>query len=123
MGAPVTLTTPRLGNPAVDDRVSRSNPLPVFVTDGESSIAPIGYQQIVEPETSTGLIVPNGATFALIQNNGAQPARWRDDGPAPTTTMGLRIRAGDEREYRGNLSALKFIREAAGVTLDVNYYA
>lgn len=88
-----------------------------------ANYTPKGYQQIVSPAASTPLTVPTGATVAIIQNNGAQPARWRDDGTAPTTTLGQRIAAGDTLTYDGTLTAFRVIQEAAGVTLDVLYYA
>lgn len=92
------------------------------ITVSARNYTPLGYQQISEPATSTALIVPTNAKFAFVQNNGSQPARWRDDGQAATASTGQRIPAGQTLTYDGNLSAFRVIREAAGVTLDILYY-
>jgi hypothetical protein len=90
-----------------------------------ASYTPMGYQQLSNATlaVSTPLTVPAGATVAIIQNNGTQPARFRDDGVAPTATTGQRIAAGEFYTYDGNLSAMRLIREADGVTLDIAYYS
>lgn len=92
---------------------------------GSSQDTPLGYQQIANTTlaASSALTAPNGAKKAVIQNNGSQPARWRDDGQAPTASTGLRLPPGDELVYEGSLSAIRLIREADGVTIDVAYYA
>jgi guanyl-specific ribonuclease Sa len=84
-----------------------------------------GYQQIVEPTTVTALTIPANTTYALVQNNGTQPARYRFDGVDPTASLGMRLPASGHIQIRGAaaLAAAKFIREAAGVTLDIQYYA
>lgn len=92
---------------------------------GSGSLAtPKGYQQILNTSLTSAqaLTVPTGAARALIQNNGSQNARYRDDGSAPTATVGARLIAGQALDYRGPLSALQFIREADGATLDILYY-
>lgn len=96
----------------------------VGIPTSEAVRSPTGYQQIVEPQSSTALTVPSNTTLALVQNNGTQPVRYRIDGPSPTTSMGMRINAGEELELIGAsaVSAAKFIREAQGVTLDVQFY-
>lgn len=90
----------------------------------ETALTPKGYQQLTNDNlaTSQALTVPTGATSATIQNNGSQPARFRDDGVAPTSSAGQRIPAGEAFQTDRGLSALRFIREADGVTLDIAYY-
>lgn len=85
---------------------------------------PKGYQQFLDADLASvaSLTVPSGATRAVIQNNGSQPVRWRDDGVNPTSTTGQRILSGEEKDYRGTLSAVRLIREASGASLDVLYY-
>lgn len=65
--------------------------------------------------------VPDGAFRALIQAEG-QNVRWTDDGNDPTTSTGIQLAAGDDFWYPGDLSALKFIQEAATAKLNVSYY-
>jgi hypothetical protein len=85
---------------------------------------PLGYQQITSDQLASaqGLSVPAGATRMVVQNNGAQSARYRNDGPNPTATTGQRIVGGDSMDVTGSLSTFKFIREAEGAALDIVYY-
>ena len=87
----------------------------------------LGYQQITSLGSSVGLTIPsnntnNGIpTYAIIQAE-AQAVRWRDDGTAPTTSVGMTIPAGGELRYDGNLSAIRFIEVTATAKLNVSYY-
>lgn len=50
--------------------------------------------------------------------------RWRDDGTAPTASVGVPLNAGEELDYDGNQAVIQFIRTgAADATLDISYYA
>ena len=82
----------------------------------------IGYQQIAPGATSTPLTVPVGARIAVIQSEVAV-MRWRDDGVAPSVTVGMRILVGGELVYDGELTKLRIIQEAAGAIANVSYYA
>lgn len=99
---------------------SRQNPdgstTPKYIID---AWVPLGYQQIVNPTVATALTVPPGATMALISVSGAT-VRWRDDGTAPTASVGMPVTAGQEFQYSGSLAAIQFI--GTGATLDVSYY-
>ncbi len=68
-----------------------------------------------------GLIVPSGATIAEICVEGAA-VRYRDDGTAPTATVGIPVAAGSCFQYSGPLSSLQFIAQSGSPTLDVSYY-
>lgn len=81
----------------------------------------LGYQQLTSLTTTTALTVPSGATFAVISVEG-QGVRYRDDGVAPTATVGQPIAAQTSIQYSGTLSALQFIQQAASATVDVLYY-
>lgn len=89
----------------------------------------LGYQQIT-PNTATGLTVPANApdgskqqaTFAIITPEG-QNVRWRDDGTAPTASVGMPIYVGTSLLYDGNLTNIKFINMVAGGKINVSYYA
>lgn len=49
--------------------------------------------------------------------------RWRDDGTAPTSSVGHLIEIGGVLEYDGDLSDIKFIRTGAqSASLPVSYY-
>lgn len=89
----------------------------------------LGYQQITVLTASTALSVPvrdiNGLsstpTVAIIVPEG-QGVRWRDDGTAPTATVGMPLSAGSVLMYDGDLTRIRFIQQAATAILNVSYY-
>lgn len=83
--------------------------------------APLGYEQITDVSLATGLSVPSGADFALIQAV-SQNVRWRDDGTSPTASVGMQLTAGDTLRYDGDLSAFEAIEDAASAELNITYY-
>lgn len=99
--------------------VSLASPLPVGQKPG--SMTPLGYQQIVGLVAATALTVPAGATIAYVSVSGAA-VRWRDDGTAPTASVGMPVGIGAQLSYSGSLSAVQFIQQSATATLDVAYY-
>ena len=90
----------------------------------------IGYQQITSLSASSALTVPtvdaNGLackpTLAIITPETAG-VRWRDDGVAPTATVGMPLAAGVTLQYDGDLSKVRFIQQTAGAILNISYYA
>jgi len=88
----------------------------------------LGYQQFTAA-ASTGLTVPvrdiNGLsstpTVAIVVPEG-QGVRWRDDGTAPTATVGMPLAAGATLVYDGDLTRIRFIQQAATATINVVYY-
>jgi hypothetical protein len=88
----------------------------------KSTTVCLGYQQITSLSASTGLTVPSGATLALIVPE-TQNVRWRDDGTAPTASVGMPIFVGASLSYDGDLNRIRFIQQAASATLNVSYYA
>jgi hypothetical protein len=88
----------------------------------KSTTVCLGYQQITSLSASTGLTVPSGATLAVIVPE-AYPVRWRDDGTAPTGSVGMPLAIGTTLSYDGDLSRIRFIEQAASAKLNVSYYA
>lgn len=86
------------------------------------NLRPLGYQQITNLAASTALTVPDGTGMVLISCAGAA-VRWRDDGTAPTSAVGYPLPIGGELVYAAAFSALRFIEQTAGATLDIAYYA
>lgn len=90
----------------------------------------IGYEQITSLSTLTALNAPstdaNGLlckpSFALITCETAA-VRWRDDGGAPTASVGMPLAAGVTLQYDGDLSRIRFIQQTAGAKLNISYYA
>lgn len=95
--------------------------MPGFITtNGYTN--PLGFQQVTSLSSSAGLTAPQGTTAALISPE-TQVVRWRDDGTAPTASVGNELYPGQTLIYTGSFTALKFIEETASAKLNVSYYA
>lgn len=88
----------------------------------KSTTVCLGYQQITTLTGSTGLTVPTGATMALITPL-TQGVRWRDDGTAPSASVGMPIAAGAYFSYDGDLNKIRFIELTTSAELNISYYA
>jgi hypothetical protein len=95
---------------------------------------PMGYQQILHGAISSAgsLTLPTLAKsglipgYAVIQCQGTATTdcvAWRDDGTAPTTTVGMRLFSGQELDYSGDLNSIQFIVVAGSPDLNISYYA
>jgi hypothetical protein len=91
--------------------------------------ARLGYQQIASLSSATGLTVPTTTTGGLSARPSiamiiAETAavRWRDDGVAPTATVGMPLAIGATLQYDGDIGAIQFIEQTAGAKLNVSYY-
>lgn len=90
----------------------------------------IGYEQITDLSSAETLTVPTRdqqgnkqqPTLAYIVAE-VQDVRWRDDGTAPTATIGMPLAAGVPFPYDGDLTKIQFIEQTAGAVLNVSYYA
>lgn len=85
------------------------------------NLRPLGYQQITSLSSATSLTVPRGAIVALIQPE-TQAVRWRDDGTAPTASVGMPLAVGETLPYTGYLENLRFIEQVASAKLNIAYY-
>jgi len=89
-----------------------------------------GYQQITTLTASVGLTIPARApdglnakpVFALIIAEGA-PVRWRDDGTAPTASVGMPLAVGVPLQYDGDLTKIRFIQQSTSGILNISYYS
>jgi ABC-type nickel/cobalt efflux system permease component RcnA len=88
----------------------------------KSTTVCLGYQQITSLSAATALTVPSGATLAVIVAE-AQAVRWRDDGVAPTATVGMPVGTYVPLIYDGDLSRIRFIEQTASAKINVSYYA
>lgn len=85
-----------------------------------------GYQQSTSLSTSTAAGLPSlpsnpGAGSALISVE-SSAIRWRDDGTAPTSSVGQPIGAAQAICYAQDLGAFQMIGQTAGATVNVTYY-
>jgi len=87
----------------------------------------LGFQQITSLSGSTALTLPSVSLGIMpkmvVIHCESQAVRWRDDGTAPTATVGMQLPVGGELIYDGDLRAIRFIEEVASAKLDVSYYA
>lgn len=90
---------------------------------------PLGYQQLTNAvlQASVGLTIPTlpagspGPGFLVIQCQ-AGAVRWRDDGSAPTSTVGMLIQSGGELTYVGEVRAIRFITSSGTPICDASIY-
>ncbi len=88
---------------------------------------PVGYQQFAAGavDTAQGLTIPTNKpqrpTYAIITAV-TQAIRWRDDGTAPTATVGMPVAVNSPFVYNGDLSAIRIIASTAGAEVNVSYY-
>lgn len=104
-----------------NNQSNAASAIPVYVVGDPYPQTPVGYEQITGLTSAKHLTPPVGATTAVISVSGA-PVRWRDDGVAPTATVGMPQAIGT-MIYNASLSAIQFIQQSATATLDVNYYS
>jgi hypothetical protein len=90
----------------------------------------LGYQQITSLSSAASLTVPqtdlNGLackpSLALITAE-TQAVRWRDDGVAPTASVGMPLASGATLQYDGDLTKIQFIEQTASAKINITYYA
>lgn len=82
---------------------------------------PLGYQQLTSLSAATVLTVPTGATRVVITCE-AQAVRYRDDGTAPTATVGMPLAVGTALVYDATVSALQIIEQTSGAKCNMLYY-
>lgn len=85
---------------------------------------PLGYQQITVSTSALPLTVPAGAQRAVVVVE-AQPLRYRDDGTAPTASVGMLCVAATRFDIESREALLAFRAIRSGGTdsvLSVSYY-
>ena len=87
----------------------------------EGQRQPLGYEQITDLSSAETLTPPLGTRLVIVQCE-TQAVRWRDDGTAPTATVGMPLATGVDKVYTGDFSAIKFIEQVAGAKLNISYY-
>ena len=88
----------------------------------ENAEISLGYVQLTNLTVATGLTIPAGTRLILIQAE-SQDVRWRDDGTAPTASVGMVLAAGAGISYTGgNPISLSFIESLPSAKLNVTFY-
>ncbi len=92
------------------------------VNGGPYSYRPLGYQQVSASAVAQNLPnIPPNASVALIAVE-SQGIRYRDDGIAPTASVGMPISGGQDFQYMGDLINFQFIAQTGSPTVDILYY-
>jgi hypothetical protein len=74
------------------------------------------------PAATGGSAIPDGAELAVIRVE-AQNLRWRDDGVAPTATVGMLILPADQPYvYTGDLANIQLSAATAGCIVNISFY-
>ncbi len=84
---------------------------------------PLGYQQISATTLATAqkLTLPAGAKVALVSLD-VGAVRWRDDGTAPTATVGMPFSSGSYITFTANLATIQFIAATGSPIMNVSFY-
>jgi hypothetical protein len=96
---------------------------PVFADSGVRHV-PCGYQQVTVT-TLQSLTIPaacNSAPVLAVITAEVQAVRYRDDGVAPTASVGMPLAVGTPIEYQGTISALQFIAQTSGGIVNILFY-
>lgn len=95
-------------------------------------ISSLGYAQFTSVSASSAIVIGTTApaagvtaipsfTNSLLIFVEGQGIRWRDDGTAPTSSVGMPVAAGQAFSYQGIPGNLQIIGQTAGGTVNVMY--
>ena len=119
-GQPFPLTMDLKGN--LCGSISNTSAAPLYVAGAPYSYTALGCQQITSLASAAPFAsVPTGAKLATVTPE-VQPVRYRDDGTAPTASIGPLLYPGLVWSYSGPLASIQFIQTAASATIDVCFY-
>lgn len=86
----------------------------------DATLEPDGYFQLTNLSSVASVAGGNGRV-ALIQALN-QNVRWRDDGTNPSSTVGMRLAAGETFLYNGDMRKIRMIEEASGAEVNISTY-
>jgi hypothetical protein len=119
-GQPFPLTMDLTGN--LCGSISNTSAAPLYVAGAPYSYTALGCQQITSLASAAPFAsIPTGAKLATVTPE-VQPVRYRDDGTAPTASIGPLLYPGLVWSYSGPLASIQFIQTAASATIDVCFY-
>jgi hypothetical protein len=97
-----------------------------LVTTKTAKVTPKGYVHLLNSDIVGGYTLnpPAGATSAKIRPEGGKGIRSRDDGVAPTSTVGMPLFSGETLSLNlVDMSQMKIIAMDSSTTLNIAYYA
>jgi hypothetical protein len=87
----------------------------------QSCTKALGYTQITSLTSATGLgTIPSGTFYVVITIETAG-IRWRDDGTAPTASVGMPVNSGATFSYTASFSKFQMIQQTSGAVADVYF--
>lgn len=93
-----------------------------MMDQGFQAERPLGYQQLTNLVTAVSVVAPPGTSLILITPESAA-VRWRDDGVAPTASVGYPLSVGMELRYTaGSMNRLQIIQQAANAVANLAFY-
>jgi hypothetical protein len=78
-------------------------------------------QTLTLTSSAQSLTVPTGSVWATLCLETAN-ARWRDDGTAPTASVGVPLTAGQCMQYAGPFTRFQIIAQSGSPVLSVSFY-
>ena len=86
------------------------------------NLKPLGYQALAVSSAAVSLTIPaqSRIVYLYVETN---DIRWRDDGTAPTATVGSPLKADTDLIYDSDLTKVRFIAQGADATVHCHYYA
>jgi len=90
-------------------------------------ISPLGYCQLTSVSASTLVSscsggIPQSTGWATLCVDTAA-IRWRDDGTAPTASVGMPIAAGQCFYYSGTFATLRVIAQSGSPVVNISFYS
>lgn len=87
-----------------------------------NKVYPAGYQSVTANSSVAVTVSGTGtADQCLIRVEGSA-VRWRDDGTAPTASVGVPLAVGEVLSYNGEPGLLKIISQGSTATINISYY-
>lgn len=90
-------------------------------------ISPLGYCQLTSLASSTlvsscsgGIPALTGWAIICIET---AAIRWRDDGVAPSTTVGMPVAIGQCFYYSGTFATLRLIAQSGSPVANISFYS
>lgn len=104
-----------------------ASPAAAQVRNSSDFISPLGYCQLTSVASSTLVSscsggIPALSAWAVICVDTAA-IRWRDDGVAPSTTVGMPIAAGQCFNYSGTFATLRVIAQSGSPVVNISFYS
>jgi len=91
-----------------------------------SNLQPLGFCQIavstaVTLSSACANYPSNSNAIVVVVETAA--VRWRDDGTAPTSSVGMFLDIGSTLTYMGDISKVQFVAVSGSPVIDVSFYS